>query len=354
MQLLVNETLFDYRGYSGSAVTNERGEVIGVLVQQVLDRGRVARGDRRLAGNVLYAVSMDQAIRRFRLEAEHVAASERGTRSGLRLGAAPRGRQVEETRTWRRREPFFHPEGTIVNKIVFSPNGALLASAGTDDAVRIWSVTDDDEVAALDHDESIGPVVFSADGRRFATATAKTVRVRDTGAFGEPVWHYDALELLSGVALSPDGRLVATSGPEPHIFDISTGQSTRIADYLFGVTFSLDGRRLAGYGAQGLTHVWRIAELELRRPTRYRDGVAVQQVLFTPAGRWLVSVVDEGRPPQNPREGRPGAPPTRRGQPEGHRRRRGDRYSASSSQVSHATVTDRSDAWPRATTSGQV
>ncbi len=64
LQLHVAEALRDYRGYSGSAVTVD-GAVVGVLVEQVLERADAAGG--RHAANVLYAVPVAHVVHRFKL-----------------------------------------------------------------------------------------------------------------------------------------------------------------------------------------------------------------------------------------------------------------------------------------------
>ncbi|MET7425467.1 serine protease [Dactylosporangium sp. NPDC005555] len=65
LQLHVREDAGQYGGYSGSAVTVD-GAVVGILVEQVPERGAGNGGPPRSA-NVLYAVPIAHAVRRFRL-----------------------------------------------------------------------------------------------------------------------------------------------------------------------------------------------------------------------------------------------------------------------------------------------
>jgi hypothetical protein len=62
LQLQVNETLTDYRGYSGSPIIVD-GAVVGVLIEQVQERS----GHPRRATNVLYAIPIHVVVQQFRL-----------------------------------------------------------------------------------------------------------------------------------------------------------------------------------------------------------------------------------------------------------------------------------------------
>lgn len=66
LQLHVEQDVREFRGYSGSAVVVD-GAVVGILVEQVLERAAPSPALRRLATNVLYAVPLEQVVRRFRL-----------------------------------------------------------------------------------------------------------------------------------------------------------------------------------------------------------------------------------------------------------------------------------------------
>lgn len=68
VQLLVHQEMRNYEGYSGSAVVLPSSSgVAAILVEQVESRLRAQAGRRREASNVLYAVPVHAALRRFRL-----------------------------------------------------------------------------------------------------------------------------------------------------------------------------------------------------------------------------------------------------------------------------------------------
>lgn len=149
-------------------------------------------------------------------------------------------------------------------------------------------------------------LALSPDGRLMATAgNDGVVRIFAAGgeerlqiAAGDPALDQPAL----GLALSPDGKNVAAGvGPLAVIWDASSGAELLALeghrDDIYGLAFSPDGATLAGAGADGLIILWDASSgaERLRLDLNAPDPVEVNAVAFSPDGARLLSGDSEGR-----------------------------------------------------------
>src|SRR5207244_3202711 len=98
------------------------------------------------------------------------------------------------------------------------------------------------------------------------------------------------------LSYSPDGRLLAGARRSVRIWDADTGQETTItahADYLTGLRFSHDSRRLATFARDRTIAIWDAQSgRELARLAGHAAGITC--VAFSPDDRLLASGSSDG------------------------------------------------------------
>jgi WD40 repeat protein len=98
-----------------------------------------------------------------------------------------------------------------VRTLAFSPDGARLAAAGNDGAVRVWNLADDQMTERTGHTDAVYRVGFSPDGTLLASASRDhTVRVWASDGPGHILRGHGDYVLDVGFAPSGDS-LVSTS-----------------------------------------------------------------------------------------------------------------------------------------------
>jgi WD40 repeat protein/tRNA A-37 threonylcarbamoyl transferase component Bud32 len=140
-----------------------------------------------------------------------------------------------------------------VNGLCFSPDGQRLASASSDNTIKLWDAGTGQELLSLTgHTMTVNGVCFSPDGRRLASASMdRTVKVWDAQT-GRHQLSIPTAEQMASVCFSPDGRrLVAAAADrrDATVYEVATGKLTRTLKGsrggIFAVAWSPDGRRVA-------------------------------------------------------------------------------------------------------------
>jgi WD40 repeat protein len=184
-----------------------------------------------------------------------------------------------------------------ITSLAFTPDGKMLASRGWDRTVRLWDVaTGKPRHTWGGHQDEVLYLAFA--GRMLASADyGHTLRLWDPnsgnerileGAFAPNHW--------VGLAASPDGRLLATTGDEKvgiRLWDVASGKPLHglgVPDDAVGpVAFTPDGKRLAALDSKGTLALWDVdGGKGVRRLGPAGDDNS-RCLAFSPDGRWLAT-----------------------------------------------------------------
>lgn len=189
--------------------------------------------------------------------------------------------------------------GTVID-VAFSPDGALLCSAGSDGAVRLWDASQAPNPRALHlHADMVRAVAISDDQRIFSTGRDGVIFVTDTSDFSARRLEGRPRTTIDALALSRDGRRVAsgTSQGPIHIQDAASGALLRTlhehTDIVFGLAYSPDDRLLTSAGFDGRVHVWDAHDGTLRH-TLESDAQRFYRVKFSPDGSLIAAAGSDG------------------------------------------------------------
>jgi WD40 repeat protein len=184
----------------------------------------------------------------------------------------------------------------VIMSLVFSADGKRLASASWHDAtVRVWDVGGGRAPLELrGHTTAVRSVAFSPDGKRLASVSYdRTFRLWDLTTGKE--LHRSPQEAYLAVAFSPDAKLLADSRYDGtiHLWDTATGKEARRLQTgehggVFCLAFAPDGRTLAVAGLTPTVRLFEVATGGLRCQYWVRRG-SVHSLAFTADGRTLAA-----------------------------------------------------------------
>jgi WD40 repeat protein len=193
--------------------------------------------------------------------------------------------------------------GVEITSLLFSPDGLYLAVARLDNILHIWSTKDYHLIYSFTTESLCGDcIAFSPDSRFIAAVRAGRpydVIVWDLETGKSPWESMGTLvkpdESISGVAFSPDGRLLAEAIENRVLFWEVDEAGYVLAREIVGhsapvksLAFSPDGRRLLTTSADMTAKVWDVNTGDWLITLSGHTGI-VAKGIYSPDGIWLVT-----------------------------------------------------------------
>jgi eukaryotic-like serine/threonine-protein kinase len=185
--------------------------------------------------------------------------------------------------------------------LAWSPDSLLVATGAADATIQVWEALTGKMVSTYNQG-AIQKLVWTRDGRYLISASGQDILVRDVQQQQLVMTHNINYYLSDALAVSPDGRLVASGGGNQYgnavieIWERATGRVRTTVQYPRGVaelSWSPDGKSLAS-SAKEKIYIWDVATGAMRtsfaatsEPTN--GGAAVWALSWSPDGKWIAS-----------------------------------------------------------------
>src|SRR5262249_17068571 len=144
----------------------------------------------------------------------------------------------------------------IVWAAKFSADGNMLATAGDDGQVKVWSRTKQEPLKVFENPNAGRGLAIGEDGKLFAGDRKGGLHVWSMDA-DEPLLTAQQPGAINAVAISADGKTLASAGSEKTIRLWNTETLTQRlpleghAGPVYGLSFNASGDRLASAGWDG-------------------------------------------------------------------------------------------------------
>ena len=187
--------------------------------------------------------------------------------------------------------------------LAVSDDGRRIVAGVHDRHVAVWDALNGECLASLQgHGAALTAVAISADGSRVFTACAygRLCAWDLSSAASDPICIQAATTAIRTLALSPDGKLIATGTCEGAIDLRETSGLSRVRPCgtpgpgVRCVAFSPDGRLLTSAACDGSVSVWDVAQGSRLLRLAAHPSEWIEQVAFSPNGNEVISADQAG------------------------------------------------------------
>ena len=195
----------------------------------------------------------------------------------------------------RRAVPFALPKNAWLSQLQLSPDGRLLLLGSSDGVLRLLEGASGQLVRDLTPDPAERPAsgaAFADDGRSIALFEERRLSIREIAGGGTRL-QVPGVDKLSVLTYSPDGRFLAGVSRDGIVRVFGTATGKELACWqgkqgeVYAVAFSPDRRLLATGGMSGVILVWKLPESEglPARLTKEEAATSWQALADLDAGR---------------------------------------------------------------------